>query len=238
MLRATTAKTVKLPLWKFSAQCYSTPSLAERLAGAGRGQTLNNSDPFADFLTPKKNNNSNSNNKNKNKNGMMGNRNRNDSRRRNQRAPVEGQFADAEEESSNKPIIKKEMKDKRPLRKTKDRKPMRSGVKHEAVRTRRATSFIDKDIDWTALSIEDVSTSEQQQPQEQEQEQEQEQAVAVDEKEYQPYLSVGSDIQWSKIIKGDVMSTLVGSNATLDLQQKALFLSTVANATSGQPLRK
>lgn len=235
MLRATTAKTVKLPLWKFSAQCYSTPSLAERLAGAGRGQILDNSDPFADFLTPKKNNNNNSNNSNKNKNGMMGNRNRNDNRRRNQRAPVEGQFADAEE-SDNKPTIKKEMKDKRPLRKTKDRKPMRSGVKHEAVRTRRATSFIDKDIDWTALSIEDVSTSEQQQPQEQEQEQEQ--VVAVDEKEYQPYLSVGSDIQWPKIINGNVMSTLVGSNATLDLQQKALFLSTVANATSGQPLRK
>ncbi|CEI85659.1 hypothetical protein G6F70_006519 [Rhizopus microsporus] len=233
MLRATTAKTVKLPLWKFSAQCYSTPSLAERLAGAGRGQILDNSDPFADFLTPKKNNNNNNNN-NKNKNGMMGNRNRNDNRRRNQRAPVEGQFADAEEEPGNKPIIKKEMKDKRPLRKTKDRKPMRSGVKHEAVRTRRATSFIDKDIDWTALSIEDVSTSEQQQPQGQEQEQ----VVAVDENEYQPYLSVGSDIQWPKIIRGDVMSTLVGSNATLDLQQKALFLSTVANATSGQPLRK
>ncbi|KAG1473119.1 hypothetical protein G6F56_001135 [Rhizopus delemar] len=253
MFRTAASQTPKLSLWRFPAQCYSTEvktGLSERL-GAGRGKVVAgaDTDPFSSFLSRTNSSTGNDNrarngnrsrndnrprnenrprNDNSKGNGLMSSRNNN--QRRN-RTPVEGQFDDASEKVDVKGSSNKEkmpQKDRKPFDKQRDanrrNNNRRSGVRHEAVRANRATSFIDKDIDWESLDVipvQQVSVVEDQQ-------------VEIKDDDYKSYLSAGAEINWSESVKGDAVRTLVGVNPSLDLQQKTAFLTAVANATSIQ----
>ncbi|KAG1357503.1 hypothetical protein G6F62_001549 [Rhizopus arrhizus] len=236
MLRTSAFQTTKLPFWRLAIQYYSTEnksSLAERL-GAGRGKAPNEgNDPFASFLS--KNDNQNERRPRNEKNnqrgkGLMASRNSNNNqKKRQQQKSVEGQFADAEpvEQKKAAQVAAERKKDQRnprqqDNRRNNNRKPR---VKHEAVRAHRATSFIDKDIDWASFDVLPVQQVNAETVESQ-------QKTDIKEDDYDHYLSAGTEIKWSDIVKGDAVNTLVGSNPSLDLQQKTAFLAAVANATS------
>lgn len=100
----------------------------------------------------------------------------------------------------------------------------------QEVRTRRAITFIDKEIDWASFSTDAMPTNETVTEQVKEDD-----ALLLKEMQgdYDRYLGVGSEIAWPQIINGSNVSTLVGSNPTFDLSQKTAFLSALTNATSG-----
>ncbi|KAG0742703.1 hypothetical protein G6F57_010572 [Rhizopus arrhizus] len=221
MLRTVASQTSRFPFWRVSAQYYSTentPGLAERL-GAGRGKTVSErNDPFASFLSKRssqgEHKSSRNENKNKRGNGLMSSRNNNNQRGRQQqqKPAVEGQFADAE--PTKIPAIEKKTTEAAKELKKDARNPRQDGnrrnnnrkprVKHEAVRAHRAVSFIDKDIDWASLDVipvQQVSTEAV----------EGQQQADVNEDDYQPYLSAGTEIKWSDIVKGDVVNSLIGT---------------------------
>ncbi|KAG1143643.1 hypothetical protein G6F37_006017 [Rhizopus arrhizus] len=236
MLRTSAFQTTKLPFWRLAIQYYSTEnksSLAERL-GAGRGKAPNEgNDPFASFLSKNDNQNErrprNENNNQRGK-GLMSSRNSNNNqKKRQQQKSVEGQFADAEpvEQKKVAQVATERKKDQRnprqqDNRRNNNRKPR---VKHEAVRAHRAISFIDKDIDWASFDVLPVQQVNAETVEGQ-------QKTDIKEDDYDHYLSAGTEIKWSDIVKGDAVNTLVGSNPSLDLQQKTAFLAAVANATS------
>lgn len=244
MLRTVASQTSRFPFWRLSAQYYSTentPGLAERL-GAGRGKTVSErNDPFASFLSKSSSQGERKSprneNRNKRGNGLMSSRNNNNQRgRQQQQKPAEeGQFADAE--PTKIPAIEKKTTEAAKEPKKDVRNPRQDGnrrnnnrkprVKHEAVRAHRAVSFIDKDIDWASLDVMPVQQVNTQAAEGQQQ-------ADVNEDDYQPYLSAGTEIKWSDIVKGDVVNSLIGSNPSLDLQQKTAFLTAVANATLSQ----
>ncbi|KAG1462063.1 hypothetical protein G6F46_003119 [Rhizopus delemar] len=232
----TSFQTTKLPFWRLPIQYYSTErksGLAERL-GAGRGKAPNEgNDPFASFLSKNDNQNErrprNENNNQRGK-GLMSSRNSNNNqKKRQQQKSVEGQFADAEPVEQKKAAQattehKKDQRNPRQQdnRRNNNRKPR---VKHEAVRAHRAISFIDKDIDWASFDVLPVQQVNAKTVEGQ-------QKTDIKEDDYGHYLSAGTEIKWSDIVKGDAVNTLVGSNPSLDLQQKTAFLAAVANATS------
>lgn len=236
MLRTSAFQTTKLPFWRLPIQYYSTENksgLAERL-GAGRGKAPNEgNDPFASFLSKNDNQNErrprNENNNQRGK-GLMSSRNSNNNqKKRQQQKSVEGQFADAEPVEQKKAAQattehKKDQRNPRQQdnRRNNNRKPR---VKHEAVRAHRAISFIDKDIDWASFDVLPVQQVNAKTVEGQ-------QKTDIKEDDYGYYLSAGTEIKWSDIVKGDAVNTLVGSNPSLDLQQKTAFLAAVANATS------
>ncbi|KAI7896361.1 uncharacterized protein EV154DRAFT_492001 [Mucor mucedo] len=100
----------------------------------------------------------------------------------------------------------------------------------QEVRTRRAVTFIDKDIDWASFGTNAMPAQETVTEQVKEDD-----ALLLKEVQgdYDRYLGVGSDISWPQIINGANVGTLVGSNPTFDLAQKTAFLSALTNATSG-----
>lgn len=100
----------------------------------------------------------------------------------------------------------------------------------QEVRTRRAITFIDKDIDWASFGTDAMPAQETVTEQVKEDD-----ALLLKEVQgdYDRYLGVGSDISWPQIINGANVSTLVGSNPTFDLSQKTAFLSALTKATSG-----
>ncbi|KAI8094915.1 uncharacterized protein B0P05DRAFT_568142 [Gilbertella persicaria] len=260
MLRHTTQSLVRANSWKNQTvysciRTYATPNdkepkapLSQRLGGTGRGRILDGaSDPFAAFLANAKTNR---------------NRNGNFVPRHNKKKTNDNkdQFADAAE-----PVEKKQQprqnrnrpnnnnnnnnnnnRNKQQLGEFKNnnrRTPNNNNNKKfnvrkaapQEVRTRRATTFIDKDIDWTSFETTTLST-EQQADQ-----------VADDNSElvmkdmagdYDRYLSVGTDVAWSNVIQGSTVSNLVGSNATFDLQQKTAFLAAVSKATGGNTVAR
>ncbi|KAI9338044.1 hypothetical protein BD770DRAFT_400941 [Pilaira anomala] len=100
----------------------------------------------------------------------------------------------------------------------------------QEVRTRRAVTFIDKDIDWASLGTmkETTTTTTTEEVKE-----DGELVLKEIQGDYQRYLNVGSEISWAQIIDGNQVGTLVGSNPTFDLSQKTAFLAAVSKATSG-----
>ncbi|GAN09949.1 hypothetical protein MAM1_0306c09482 [Mucor ambiguus] len=110
---------------------------------------------------------------------------------------------------------------------------LRRSQQPQEVRTRRATTFIDKDIDWASFETTTLSTDAS------------ETEVAATEKDsdelvlkdvqgdYGRYISTGSDLKWPPMIQGETLSTLVGSNPTFDLQQKTAFMAAVTKVFNG-----
>lgn len=100
----------------------------------------------------------------------------------------------------------------------------------QEVRTRRATTFIDRDIDWASFDTAVVTESTE---------------VVADAKDdselllkdiqgdYSRYLEVGTNLSWPKMVDGAQIATLVGSNPTFDLAQKTAFMAAVSSATTG-----
>lgn len=101
----------------------------------------------------------------------------------------------------------------------------------QEVRTRRAVTFIDKDIDWESLGTMKETTTTTTTTEEVKEDGEL--VLKEIQGDYQRYLNVGSEISWAQIIDGSQVGTLVGSNPTFDLSQKTAFLAAVSKATSG-----
>ncbi|KAI8380699.1 hypothetical protein BD560DRAFT_386870 [Blakeslea trispora] len=255
MLRATTTSLIRNQQWKNqTVNCfrnYATSDdsnkkqeqpqeqqqqqpLSQRLGGTGRGRILDGAtDPFAAFLANAKSP--------RNRNGNF------TPRPRKQRQNNQDQFADAEDkpqqprqndnrQNDGRQNDNRQNRNKQNRKKQEAAEPNRRGGKKmnvrrsapQEVRTRRATTFIDKDIDWSSFEATQLSTAEQ---------------VEVDDHEsvlkdiqgdYGRYLGVGTDIKWSDVIEGDAVSSLVGSNSTFDIQQKTAFLAAVVKATGGE----
>lgn len=112
---------------------------------------------------------------------------------------------------------------------------LRRSQQPQEVRTRRATTFIDKDIDWTSFDTTTLSTeASATEAVVEATEQDSDELVLKDiQGDYDRYLLTGSDLKWPQMIQGATLSTLVGSNPTFDLQQKTAFLAALSNATNG-----
>lgn len=115
-------------------------------------------------------------------------------------------------------------------RKNNNRKMNLNRSQPQEVRTRRAITFIDKDIDWASFGTTTMPANETVTEQVKEDD-----ALLLKEiqGDYDRYLGAGSEISWPQIINGSNVGTLVGSNPTFDLSQKTAFLSALTNATSG-----
>lgn len=234
--------------------------LSQRLAGSGRGKLLDPADdPFASFLAnarkPRDNNRNgnftprprrqNFENKGQfadatestNSSGEQrrprmrtdgannDNRNRNNNRSNNNN--------NRQQKTEGAPSLQKTSNDRRQPRENNNKRVgFRPRAQPQEVRTRRATTFIDKDIDWSSFETTTLNTAST------------EQVVASEEDntdlimkdisgDYDRYLGVGSDIKWPEAVQGTTVSTLVGSNPTFDLQQKTAFLAALASATGG-----
>lgn len=104
----------------------------------------------------------------------------------------------------------------------------------QEVRTRRATTFIDKDIDWSSFTLEETSSTTATATTTNEQQPEDAELLLKDiQGDYNRYLDIGSDMKWSQMINGTNVGTLVGSNPTFDLSQKTSFLAALSFATGG-----
>jgi hypothetical protein len=102
----------------------------------------------------------------------------------------------------------------------------------QEIRTRRATTFIDKDIDWS--SFDTVASVEQEAVKHVETAEDNNELLLKDiAGDYDRYLSVGQEINWSDMMKrsNNGVTTLVASNPTFDLAQKSAFLAAVSSAT-------
>ncbi|KAI8374969.1 hypothetical protein EDC96DRAFT_497424 [Choanephora cucurbitarum] len=232
MLRATTNNLIRNSQWKNqTVNCfrnYATSDdskkqepLSQRLGGTGRGRILEGAtDPFAAFLANAKST--------RQRNGNF------TPRPRKQKQTNNDQFADAEE-TQKQPRQNKFNKQKK---QDNDRRgPKKMNVRRSApqeVRTRRATTFIDKDIDWSSFEGTQLNTVQV------EQTDDDHQLVLKDmQGDYDRYLGVGTDIKWSDAIEGSAVNNLVGSNSTFDIQQKTAFLAAVSKATGGsQTIKK
>jgi flagellar biosynthesis GTPase FlhF len=229
--------------------------LSQRIGGTGRGKVMEGAtDPFASFLAnarkPRSNNNNNrngnftprprkqntenkgqfadatetTNNEQQQRKPRMrtegnNNKNRNNNRPNNRQQKTEGA---AQQQANNK---------RQPRENNKQRATFRARSQPQEVRTRRATTFIDKDIDWSSFETATLNTESTEQ--EVASEQDNGEMVLKDiAGDYDRYLGVGSDIKWPEIIQGATVSTLVGSNPTFDLQQKTAFLAALTSATS------
>ncbi|KAF7732873.1 hypothetical protein EC973_000149 [Apophysomyces ossiformis] len=196
--------------------------LSARLGGSGRGKPLATvTDPFSQFLNAK---------------GNEKQRSNNDRPRRQQNRPrkqaataAPGQFEDAPEkrkEGDNAGRRQQRPRDNNKnnnINRRNERAPRRE-VKTQA---RRAVTFIDKDIDWAALhttmNVHEEASLEGQE--------DSEQLVRDMQGDYDRYVSVAEGVQLSALSNAEALGTLVGNNATYDIQQKATFLATVSRVT-------
>ncbi|CAO3655537.1 unnamed protein product [Mucor hiemalis] len=103
----------------------------------------------------------------------------------------------------------------------------------QEVRTRRATTFIDRDIDWASFDTA-VVTENTEIVAEKDDKEDSELLLKDIQGDYSRYLEVGSSLSWPKMVDGATISTLVGSNPTFDLSQKTAFMAAVSSATGGQ----
>ncbi|CAO3608586.1 unnamed protein product [Mucor fragilis] len=112
---------------------------------------------------------------------------------------------------------------------------MRRSQQPQEIRTRRATTFIDKDIDWASFETATMST-EAVETEVAATEKDSDELVMKDiQGDYGRYISTGSDLKWPPMIQGETLSTLVGSNPTFDLQQKTAFMAAVTKVFNGNP---
>ncbi|KAI9305603.1 hypothetical protein BJ944DRAFT_264960 [Cunninghamella echinulata] len=100
-----------------------------------------------------------------------------------------------------------------------------------AIPVRRATTFIDKDIDWTSLSSVDISKQSLESEQKEGQDQASQQ-LEVENGDYSRFISVGQSIQWPANINKQALESLVSTNSSYGLDQKLVFLETVAKASN------
>ncbi|CAO3608509.1 unnamed protein product [Cunninghamella echinulata] len=231
--------------------------LSERLGGSGRGRILDNSDAknnnnnvFATFLLQAQ----------KKERARKENRQRRNMKERSEAKP--GQFDDAVEDNivnntnqrksqqafnknnnnnnnnnnsnnnNNKRQGQQRSRDKKGQQQSRQnmKKKTASGGS-TAIPVRRATTFIDKDIDWTSLSSVDISK----QSLESEQKEGQDQALQHLEAEngdYSRFISVGQSIQWPANMNKHALESLVSTNSSYGLDQKLVFLETVAKASN------
>jgi hypothetical protein len=163
------------------------------------------------------NNNNNNNNNNNSNNNNNNNRNNNNRNRKNREQQHANQAEGGEQRQQPR------------------RKNMRRKTQPDEVRTRRATAFIDKDIDWASFDTAAAEVA----VEVKDGEQESNELLLKDvQGDYDRYLAVGSDVNWGKAIDSNSVSTLIGSNATFDYQQKTAFLSALSSATGGVAARK
>ncbi|ORZ25797.1 hypothetical protein BCR42DRAFT_400939 [Absidia repens] len=230
------------------------PSLSQRLGGSGRGKLMESSgqekDVFASFLAQAQKKQQRPRNNNRQRRPNQG-----------QREAKPGQFDDAAEDTSaagkrsaNKQQQQQQRKPKqqqasgennkrqggqqRDRRQRQDKKKATSyGAGSTSGPTRRATTFIDKDIDWASLNpvesviqetadatVGDNVTIDKEQQQQLEKE--------VNAGDYTRFLSMGESIQWPGNLDTRGLESLVGSNASYGLDEKMTFLATVAKASS------
>ncbi|KAL9544610.1 hypothetical protein MBANPS3_007535 [Mucor bainieri] len=110
---------------------------------------------------------------------------------------------------------------------------LRRSQQPQEIRTRRATTFIDKDIDWASFETTTLST-EASETEVAATEKDSDELVLKDvQGDYGRYISTGSDLKWPPMIQGETLSTLVGSNPTFDLQQKTAFMAAVTKVFNG-----
>ncbi|OAC98883.1 hypothetical protein MUCCIDRAFT_115129 [Mucor lusitanicus CBS 277.49] len=170
---------------------------------------------------PRNENNRNNNSKNRN----------NRQNRQNEKQNVEGAPAADQSNTTTTNNNKRNNKNNRNNAQNGGKKMnLRRSQQPQEIRTRRATTFIDKDIDWasfetTTLSVEAPET------QVAATEKDSDELVLKDAQgDYGRYISTGSDLTWPPMIQGETLSTLVGSNPTFDLQQKTAFMAAVTKA--------
>ncbi|KAG1083997.1 hypothetical protein G6F42_021976 [Rhizopus arrhizus] len=110
---------------------------------------------------------------------------------------------------------------------------LRRSQQPQEIRTRRATTFIDKDIDWASFETTTLST-EASETEVAAAEKDSDELVLKDiQGDYGRYISTGADLKWPPMIQGETLSTLVGSNPTFDLQQKTAFMAAVTKVFNG-----
>jgi hypothetical protein len=241
------------------------PSLSQRLGGTGRGKIMEgSSDPFASFLAnakkPRNNSNRNGNftprtrkpqqqqsegqfadateqpkqqrprndNNNKNRN------NRPNNIKQNEKQSADGTAAIKNNNNNNR-RSNKNNNNRNNAQNVGKKLNLRRSQQPQEVRTRRATTFIDKDIDWASFDTTTLSTeASAAETVVEATEQDSDELVLKDiQGDYDRYLLAGSDMKWPQMIQGATLSTLVGSNPTFDLQQKTAFLAALSNATNG-----
>ncbi|KAI8329003.1 hypothetical protein BC941DRAFT_443978 [Chlamydoabsidia padenii] len=228
--------------------------LSERLGGTGRGKLLEpsgqNQDVFASFLAQAQ----------KKQQRTRNNNNGGQRRSNQQREAKPGQFDDAKEDKSIKKRGDNTSRQRRPQQQAsssegnnnnnnnikrqgqqrsgrsgqqqqRERKPRQSSNSTSSAPVRRATTFINKDIDWVSLTpvefTQQVVTDGETQ---QNQQQQQQQSVNTD--DYAPFLSVGQSIQWPANVDTRGLETLISGNASYGLEAKTTFLATVAKASN------
>ncbi|CDH60174.1 predicted protein [Lichtheimia corymbifera JMRC:FSU:9682] len=228
--------------------------LSSRLArgGAGRGKQLdsNTGDAFSQFLknAQRSNERRRPNNNNKNKNN----------RRKAAAAAAPGQFDDAIENTTSRPQQQKQRraasnnnnnnnnnKNQRPRRDNNNNNNRQPRAAFSAPRapvnnvTRRVTTFIDKDIDWEAMSgFVDATTQVEANETKVDGEQQAALLAAAENGEYKAYFDVTKQVQLGSTINVDNLSVLVGGNASYNLDQKTVFLNTISKATGGASAQK
>lgn len=241
------------------------PSLSQRLGGTGRGKIMEgSSDPFASFLAnakkPRNNSNRNGNftprtrkpqqqqsegqfadaaeqpkqqrPRNDNNNNNKNRNNRSNNNKQNEKQSADGAAATKDNNRRNN---KNNNNNRNNAQNAGKKLNLRRSQQPQEVRTRRATTFIDKDIDWASFDTTTLSTeASAAETVVEATEQDSDELVLKDiQGDYDRYLLTGSDLKWPQMIQGATLSTLVGSNPTFDLQQKTAFLAALSNATNG-----
>ncbi|CAO3624847.1 unnamed protein product [Cunninghamella blakesleeana] len=223
--------------------------LSQRLGGSGRGKILDsndgkgNNDAFATFLLQEQ----------KKQKARKENKQRRNNKERSEAKP--GQFDDAVEDNvvnknqrkaqqansnnSNVSNNNNNNSNNKRQQRSRDRKGQRQNNKKSvsggstSVPIRRATTFIDKDIDWTSLSSVDISKQSVEGEQKEGKDQElQLQQLESENGDYSRFISVGQSIQWSDSINKQALESLVIRNPSYNLDQKLVFLETVAKVSN------
>ncbi|KAI8141277.1 hypothetical protein BJV82DRAFT_181951 [Fennellomyces sp. T-0311] len=220
--------------------------LSSRLGGSGRGKSLEAADPFAAFLN----------------NAQQKNRRMPQRGNRKASAAAPGQFDDAQEKKPQQQQQRPRKNNNRPQRqkaandqqKSADGQPQKKAANdkqqpkrqqrqnktpRKAVESRRVTTFIDKDIDWTAISGFDdqeaevaaamvAGSAEEQTPETREK-----LMAELQTGDYERYFQVANGLTFAPTVSVDTLNCLMGANASYGFNQKTAFLSAVSKATAG-----
>lgn len=171
----------------------------------------------------------------RNENNRNNTKNRNNRQNRpNEKQTAEGAAAD-QSNNSNRRNSKNNNNNRNNAQNGGKKMNMRRSQQPQEIRTRRATTFIDKDIDWASFETATMST-EAVETEVAATEKDSDELVMKDiQGDYGRYISTGSDLKWPPMIQGETLSTLVGSNPTFDLQQKTAFMAAVTKVFNGNP---
>ncbi|KAI9246871.1 hypothetical protein BDA99DRAFT_609407 [Phascolomyces articulosus] len=216
--------------------------LSARLGGSGRGKTLEAGDPFSQFLN----------------NAQQKNRRMQPRGKPRVNAAAPGQFDDATEQQPRKQQQQQRSKrqnkqqqqnkqkrqeasgatgtnDKQQQR---SRQPRQVKSTRKVLETRRVTTFIDKDIDWTAMNtLEDQSNEAAAvsvaSGEETTHEDREKLMMELQTGDYERYFQVSNGMEFGSTISADSLNSLMGGNASYAFDQKMAFLSAVSKASGG-----